>query len=223
MERARVTGLLLAGGRSRRMFEGGEAVPGETVGSGDKCLLALANGTVLSHVVARLRPQVGRIVLNANGDPSRFTAYGLPVVADGVTGYAGPLAGILAGMRWSLAHAPEATHVVSVSTDAPFLPLDLVPRLAAGLAEAGGAIAIASSAGHLHPVIGSWPVALADDLERALVEGLRKVLAWTDRHGTVPVPFPLWRRPEGEIDPFFNVNTPQDLAEARRIAEAWTP
>jgi molybdopterin-guanine dinucleotide biosynthesis protein A len=205
------TGLLLAGGKSRRMSEA------FAEGRGDKGLLDIAGKPMLGHVIERLSPQVGAMVINANGDPERFAAFRLPVVADTIEGFAGPLAGILAGLRWSQANAPEATHVVSVSTDAPFLPGDLVAKLQTALANAPGAIALARSEGTLHPVIGLWPVALADDLEEALRAGTRKVLAWTDRHGTVPVDFPLIRLKDRVVDPFFNANTPDELAQAREL------
>lgn len=200
-----ITGLVLAGGLSRRM------------GGGDKGLLALGEKPMLAHVLERLGPQVGRIVLNANGDPARFAAFGLPVVADPIDGFVGPLAGVLAGLRWSAANAPDATHVASVSADAPFLPLDLVARLASAVRDRPTAIAVARSDGELHPVIGLWPVALADDLETALRDGVRKVLAWTDRHGTVPVDFEMLSAGGRAIDPFFNANTPEELAEAAGI------
>lgn len=205
------TGLLLAGGRSTRMSEAFDA------GQGDKGLLDIAGKPMLAHVIERLRPQVGRMVINANGDPARFAAFGLPLVADSIEGYAGPLAGILAGLQWSKSHAPAATHLVSVSTDAPFLPADLVVRLQAGLGTATGAIALARSDGALHPVIGLWPVTLADDLEAALKSGARKVQAWTARYGTVPVDFPLAEVKGRAVDPFFNANTPEELAEARGL------
>ncbi len=206
-----VTGLLLAGGQSRRM---GAAF---SSGTGDKGLLDLSGKPMLGHVIERLRPQVDAMVINANGDPGRFSAFGLPVVADTIEGFAGPLAGILAGLRWSAANAPEATHVVSVSTDAPFLPGDLVRRLRDGLAGHSRQIALARSNGELHPVIGMWPVALADDLDAALKAGTRKVLAWTDRHGTIPVDFEPIVLKGRAVDPFFNANTPEELAEARAL------
>ncbi len=205
------TGLLLAGGQSRRMSEA------FTDGRGDKGLLEIGGKTMLGHVIDRLAPQAGRLVINANGDPARFAAFGLPVAPDTIEGFVGPLAGILAGLRWSKANVPEATHVVSVSSDAPFLPSDLVARLQAALVGAPRAIAIARSAGELHPVIGLWPVALADDLEAALKAGTRKVLAWTDRHGTIPVDFSLMQIKGHSVDPFFNANTPDELAQAREL------
>jgi molybdenum cofactor guanylyltransferase len=205
------TGLLLAGGQSRRMSDAFAA------GRGDKGLLDLSGKPMLGHVIERLTPQAGRLVINANGDPARFASFDLPVVPDTIEGYAGPLAGILAGLRWSIVNAPDATHVVSVSTDAPFLPADLVTKLQQGLANASGSIALAQSGGELHPVIGLWPVALADDLEQALHAGTRKVLAWTDRHGTVPIEFPFTHLKGRSVDPFFNANTPEELAEARHL------
>ncbi len=205
------TGLLLAGGQSRRMSDAFAA------GRGDKGLLDLSGKPMLGHVIERLAPQAGRLVINANGDPARFASFNLPVVPDTIEGYAGPLAGILAGLRWSIVNAPDATHIVSVSTDAPFLPADLVTKLQQGLATASGSIALARSGGELHPVIGLWPVALADDLEQALRAGTRKVLAWTDRHGTVPVDFPFTYLKGRSVDPFFNANTPEELAEARHL------
>ncbi len=203
--RTRTVGLLLAGGQSRRM------------GGGDKGLLDLDGKPMIAHVIERLAPQVDAMVINANGDPARFASYHLPVVADTISGFVGPLAGILAGLRWAAEHVPTATHVASVSTDAPLFPRDLVVRLQAAVANRPTVIAVAQSGGELHPVIGLWPVALADDLEAALTSGTRKVLAWTDRHGTVPVDFPFLSLHGQNVDPFFNANTPEDLATARRL------
>jgi molybdenum cofactor guanylyltransferase len=198
-----VVGLLLAGGRSRRM------------GGGDKTLRLLGGRALLAHVIDRLRPQVAALVLNANGDPARFAGFDLPVVADGVPDFAGPLAGVLAGLDWTAAHRPEATHVASVATDAPFLPKDLVGRLVAALEEAGADLACAASGGRAHPVFGLWPVRLREDLRGALVaEGVRKVDLWTGRHRLVTVPFA-----DRPVDPFFNANRPEDLdAAAARLA-----
>lgn len=203
--RDRVSGVVLAGGLSRRM------------GGGDKGLLDLHGQSMLAHVIAAFRPQVGALVLNANGDPARFADFGLRVVSDTVEGFVGPLAGVLAGLRWASTHAPGATHVASVSADAPFLPDDLVRRLAVASAGRPNAIAMARSGGELHPVIGLWPVHLADDLEAALREGTRKVLTWTDRHGTIGVDFPALAIGSELVDPFFNANTPSEMDEARRL------
>jgi len=210
--RSDVVGVLLAGGQSRRMFADGP-------GQGDKGLLEIGGKPMLAHVLARLAPQVGTIVLNLNGDPARFESFGLPVVADTIDGHVGPLAGVLAGMRWAGLHHPEARFIATVSTDAPFVPADLVARLAAGREASpdGAQIALARSDGHLHPVIGLWPVALAEDLDTALHNGVRKVLAWTDRHGSVGVDFAPVRVGGEEVDPFFNANTPEELRQARQL------
>jgi molybdenum cofactor guanylyltransferase len=200
-----ITGVLLAGGQSRRM------------GGGDKGLREIAGRPMLRHVLERFASQVERVVLNANGDPERFAEFGLPVVADPIEGNVGPLAGVLAGMRWSRSNAPEATYIATVSTDAPLIPTDLVERLAAALEEREEKISLAKSDGHLHPVIGLWPIALADDLEAALNEGVRKVLHWTDRHGTLGVDFALVASRGREIDPFFNANTPEELDEVAEL------
>lgn len=209
-----IVGLILAGGQSRRMAPAFSGPAG-----GDKGLIDLAGKPMMAHVIERLAPHVASMVINANGDPARFAAFGLPVVADTVGGFVGPLAGILAGLRWAAANAPPATHVASVSADAPFLPAELVSRLAAALDAGPGKIALAASGGELHPVIGLWPVALAGDLEAALTAGLRKVLLWTDRHGGVPVEFPFRDVNGRQIDPFFNANTPEELDEARALLQ----
>ncbi len=195
-----VIGVLLAGGLSRRM------------GGGDKTLLQLGGKPILSHVIARLAPQVDALVLNANGDPSRFAGYGLPVVPDVVEGFAGPLAGVLTGLDYARDHHPETAWIVTAATDAPFLPRDLVARLLAAVEDAGADLACASSGGRAHPVIGLWPVRLAEDLRAAMADGVRKVDIWTARHRLVEVPFAA-----DPVDPFFNANRPDDLAEAERL------
>jgi molybdenum cofactor guanylyltransferase len=195
-------GLVLAGGLARRM------------GGGDKARIRIGGKTILERVLARLGPQCSAIIINANGDPARFADTGLPVVADDVPDFAGPLAGILAGLDWAAAHAPDIAAVVSVPGDCPFLPGDLVARLAAARQTAGLPLACARSGEWRHPVAGLWPVALRDDLRKALVEeGLHKIETWTARHG---VAIADW--PDTPVDPFFNVNTPADAAEAERIA-----
>jgi molybdenum cofactor guanylyltransferase len=199
-----IAGIVLAGGLSRRM------------GGGDKCLRPLAGRPVLAYIVERARPQVAALALNANGDGARFAAFGLPVVADSVPDFAGPLAGVLAGLDWAAASVPDCTHVASFAGDAPFLPMDLVARLAAALADGRYALACAASDGRTHPVFGLWPLALRDALRQAMVEeGIRKVDAWTARYDLVAVDFATT-----PIDPFFNANRPDDLAEAERLAAA---
>jgi molybdopterin-guanine dinucleotide biosynthesis protein A len=201
-----IIGVLLAGGLARRM------------GGGDKPLRLLAGKPLLDHVVARLGPQVSGLVLNANGDPARFAAYGLPVVADSIPDYAGPLAGILAGLDWTAEHRPDCPMIVSVATDAPFLPHDLVARMMDAMAAEGAGLACAASGGQAHPVIGLWPVRLREDLRRALIEeGVRKVDLWTARYRLAVVPFA-----DRPIDPFFNANRPDDLARAEELLATGT-
>ena len=173
-----IAGVLLAGGLARRM------------GGGDKCLRPLAGETLLARVIARAAPQVGPLILNANGEPARFAAYDLPVVADVVEGHAGPLAGILTALDWAAANAPACPLVASFATDAPFLPRDLVRTMAEARDLAGADLACAASGGRTHPVFGLWPVALRADLRQALVEqGERKIDRWTASHRLVEVPF----------------------------------
>jgi molybdopterin-guanine dinucleotide biosynthesis protein A len=152
-------------------------------------------------------------VLNANGDPARFAGFDLPVVADVVEGFAGPLAGVLTGMDWATSHRPDCPWIVTVATDTPFFPTDLVARMLAAVEHAGADLACAMSGGRAHPVFGLWPVRLADALRAAMVEeGIRKVDVWTARHRLVEVTFAV-----DPIDPFFNTNRPEDLAEAERL------
>ena len=200
----RVVGLLLAGGQSRRM------------GGGDKALRPLGGISLLDRVVERLRPQVEAIVLNANGDPARFARFALPVVADSVPGFAGPLAGVIAGLDWAAVERPDCPYVVSVATDAPFLPADLVARLAEGLEGARADLACAASGGRTHPVFGLWPVQLRNELRQAVVEeGIRKVDLWTARYKLITVPFA-----DQPVDPFFNANRPADFNAAAALLKA---
>jgi molybdopterin-guanine dinucleotide biosynthesis protein A len=195
-------GLVLAGGLARRM------------GGGDKAMIRIGGETILERALARVAPQCAGMLINANGDPTRFARFGLPVVADDVSGFAGPLAGILAGLDWLAANAPTIAWLASVPGDCPFLPRDLVARLHAARAAAGVPLACAKSGDWRHPVVGLWPVGLREDMRRALVdEGLRKIEAWTARHG---VGLAEW--PAEPVDPFFNVNTPEDAAQAQRFA-----
>lgn len=199
-----IIGVILAGGQSSRM------------GGGDKGMRALGDRPLLLHVIQRLRPQVERLVLNANGDPARFAGFDVPVVPDSVPGFAGPLAGVLAGMDWAADELPEAHYIVTVPADGPFLPRDLVAHLAKAMLDEDAEIAMAASAGQPYPVIGLWPVALRDALRRALtVEDVHKVDAWTARYRRVTASFPTY-----PVDPFFNANAPEDLAEAERLLKA---
>jgi molybdenum cofactor guanylyltransferase len=195
-------GLVLAGGLARRM------------GGGDKGLIRIGRESILERALARLGPQCAGMVINANGDPARFAAFRLAVVADDVEGFAGPLAGILAGLDWLAANAPAVGWLASVPGDCPFLPRNLVSRLHAARAAAGVPLACAKSGDWRHPVVGLWPVSLRADLRRAVVsEGLRKIEVWTARHGVA-----LAEWPAEPVDPFFNVNTPEDAAQAQRFA-----
>ena len=202
----KIVGLLLAGGQSRRM------------GGGDKSLRPLGGRLLLDRVIERIRPQVDELVLNANGDPVRFARFGLPVVADSVPDYAGPLAGVLAGLDWAAENRPDCRLVASVPTDAPFLPDDLVARMVQGMETAGVELVCAESGGQPHPVVGLWPVRLREELRRALAEeGLRKVDRWTGRYRFATVPFEKVGRPDFGIDPFFNANHPDDFAAAEQL------
>lgn len=195
-------GLLLAGGLARRM------------GGGDKAMIQVGGKPILQRVLDRLTPQCDGVIINANGDPARFAATGLPVVPDEVPDFAGPLAGVLAGLDWAAVHRPEINWVVSVPGDCPFLPRDLVARLHMARATGGQELACARSGEWRHPVVGLWPVALRADLRRALFEeNLHKIEIWTGRHGVAIADWPA-----APVDPFFNVNTPDDAAEAGRIA-----
>jgi molybdenum cofactor guanylyltransferase len=210
-------GVILAGGLATRM------------GGGDKGLLRLGGQTLLARVIDRLGPQVAGLALNANGDPARFEAFGLPVLADSIEGYAGPLAGVLAGLDWAAAQG--ANSIVTAAADTPFFPVDLVVRLVAASEGQTQPLVLATTpksgdevlksggrgAVNRHPTFGLWPVALRDDLRAALAGGLRKVVLWTDRHGGREALFPV-----AGSDPFFNVNTPDDLAEAERFLECAT-
>jgi molybdopterin-guanine dinucleotide biosynthesis protein A len=192
--------VVLAGGRATRM------------GGGDKALRMLGGRALLDHVLARVGPQVAGVALNANGDPARFAAWGLPVLGDPVAGFPGPLAGVLAGLVW--AREFGAVDILVVPTDTPFLPADLVVRLRAG--RGGAAVACAVSAGRVHPVVGLWRVELAGALEAGLASGERRVETWLRARGLAEVGFPA---DAGGGDAFANVNTPEELADAaRRLA-----
>jgi molybdopterin-guanine dinucleotide biosynthesis protein A len=192
---------VLAGGLARRM------------GGGDKALICIGGAPILARVLARLAPACTQVILNANGDPARFAVFGLPVVADSVPGFAGPLAGVLAGLDWATQHRPDLRWVASAPADCPFLPGDLVARLHAACAAQGKPLACASSGGRRHPVVGLWPVALRDQLREAMTkEGLRKIEAWTERHGVALADWPA-----EPVDPFFNVNAPEDVEAAERL------
>jgi molybdopterin-guanine dinucleotide biosynthesis protein A len=198
----RIPGVLLAGGLARRM------------GGGDKPMRTIGGRTLLARVIARLAAQCDGLILNANGDPARFAAFGLPVIADGVVDFPGPLAGILAALDWAAANRPEVTWMLSAAGDCPFLPRDLVGRLHQALIEENAELAVAASGGQSHPVIGLWRVSLREELRHALVvEDIRRIDRWTARYRLATVSWPTT-----PLDPFFNANTVEDIAEAERLA-----
>jgi molybdopterin-guanine dinucleotide biosynthesis protein A len=189
--------VVLAGGRARRM------------GGQDKALVTLAGRPMISHVIDRLTPQVGPIAINSNGDPRDFGRK-TPVIADGIDDHPGPLAGILAAMDW--AQALKADWVVTVATDTPFLPARLVARLAQAQAASRAPIVLAETADGLQPVTGLWHVPLADSLRGSIEAGTRKVADYAEAKGAVSAVF--------DSAEFFNVNTPEDLAQAEaRLAD----
>jgi molybdenum cofactor guanylyltransferase len=196
-----IPGVILAGGRATRM------------GGGDKGLREVAGRRLLDHVIDRLGPQCGALALNANGDASRFEAYGLPVLADSLEGYAGPLAGVLAGLDWAANRGAPA--IVTAAADTPFFPSDLVTRLQASAGPSGLCLAASGVPGQKlfrQPTFGLWPVALRDDLRAALKGGLRKIVLWTEAHGAGQAEFSAL-----PFDPFFNINTPEDILEAEQL------
>lgn len=194
-----LVGVVLAGGLSRRM------------GEQEKSLLELGGKPIIERVINRLKNQTNKILINANGDPARFSRFNLPIQADTVEGFAGPLAGILAGMRWCKTHAPECQYVLSVASDTPFFPESLAEKLLANIPKDQGAIALAASDNRRHPVFGLWSISLTDDLHKFLVdEENRKVMLFVERYPNCIVDFEF-----ETSDPFFNVNTPEDLAIAQ--------
>jgi molybdenum cofactor guanylyltransferase len=196
-------GVLLAGGLARRM------------GGGDKPMRQIGGRTILARAIARLKPQCDGLILNANGDPARFAAFGLPVIPDSVADFPGPLAGILAALDWAAANRPEVSWILSAAADCPFLPRDLVARLYRALADENAQLAVAASDGQSHPVIGLWSVGLREELRHALVvEDVRKIDRWTARYRLATVAWPV-----DDLDPFFNANTVDDIAAAERLAE----
>jgi len=195
-------GVVLAGGLARRM------------GGGDKARIRVGGRTILERVIDRLHPQCSGLAINANADASRFADFGLPVVPDSVPDHAGPLAGILAGLHWAANHIPKAEWVVSAPSDCPFLPRDLVAGLHQARILAGAPLACAASGDRRHPVIALWPVSLREDLRRALTaEDVRKVDQFAARYAVGIAAWPIM-----PVDPFFNINTPEQISEAERIA-----
>lgn len=194
--------VILAGGLARRM------------GGGDKPMREIGGKSILARVVSRLAPQCDGLILNANGDPARFGSFGLPVIADSVADFPGPLAGILAALDWTATNRPDIEFVLSTAGDCPFLPRDLVARLHQARAEQSAQLAVAASGEQSHPVIGLWSIGLREQLRHALVvEDIRKIDRWTARYRLATVTWPAT-----PLDPFFNANTVDDIAEAERLA-----
>lgn len=202
MTEGAVLGVILAGGRATRM------------GGGDKGLRQVGGRRLMDHVIARLSPQVAGMAINANGDAARLAEFGLPVLADSLPDHPGPLAGVLAGMDWAAGQGARA--IVTAAADTPFFPPDLVARLQAAAGPSGLALAASldeDGRKRRHPTFGLWPVALREDLRAALTGGLRKIVLWTDGHGAGQAVFA-----SDPFDPFFNVNTPEDIARAEALA-----
>jgi molybdopterin-guanine dinucleotide biosynthesis protein A len=199
-----IAGLILAGGRSSRM------------GGADKTLLQLGGRPLIRQVLDRLRPQVSQIVVNTNADRAPFAGFGVEIVADTIAGYQGPLAGILAGLEWAT-DKPGTTHLLSVAGDTPFFPLDLARRLSAR--AVASRVTVAASNGRAHPTFALWPVSLRDALAAFLESGdTRRVMTFIEQAGLDVVDFPVEQRGAVTVDPFFNINTPEDLAEAERLS-----
>jgi molybdopterin-guanine dinucleotide biosynthesis protein A len=197
-----IGGVILAGGKSSRM------------GGIDKALIPLDGQPLLSHVIARLAPQVSAIVISANGDLSRFRSFGLPVVPDSLGDHPGPLAGLLAGLEWYAEHRPGIRCAITVPTDTPFIPANLVDRLLAAKTYPPRPL-IAKSMSGVHPVIGLWPIEVAHSLRASLEQGVRRVGAWTAQQSAIEVPFPQTEIGGKVVDPFFNINQPEDLVTAK--------
>ena len=204
-----VAGVVLAGGRSSRM------------GGQDKCLAPLAGRPVLAHVIARLEPQVAALALNANAEPSRFASFGLPIIADRIAGHAGPLAGLHAALAWARECGANIRFVVTVACDTPFLPDDLVETLPRRAGRDGPRM-LRGALGRRR-ASGDWAMAhwrLPGSLKPRSIEGQRKASAWAEQQGAVEVFFPPTQLGGRAIDPFFNINRPEDLAEANALLAA---
>lgn len=195
-------GVLLAGGLARRM------------GGGDKPMRTIGGQPILERVIARVASQCDELILNANGDPVRFASFGLPVVADTIEGFAGPLAGVLTALDWTARQKPEIQWVLSAATDCPFLPRDLASRLHQARLDQDAQLAFAASGEQIHHAVGLWSVSLRDELHHALtVEGVRQISSWTARYKSAVASWPT-----EPVDPFFNANTIEDIAEAEQLA-----
>ena len=200
-----ILGVILAGGQSKRM------------GGGHKGLIELQKKPLCLHVIDRLRPQVGSVILNVNTHEEFFTKFGLPLVKDSLNNFVGPLGGVLAGMDWAFHNGYE--YIVTAAADTPFFPLNLVENLRQVMKKDNYSIVMASTIDcqkkqNIHPTFGLWKVNLREDLRKSLNEGVRKMVAWTDRHS-----FCYSKFPSDNFDCFFNINNPEDLKKAKNIID----
>ncbi len=197
----KITGVILAGGLARRL------------GNIDKALVQIGNTSLLEYAIANLEPQCDQIIINANGNPDRFHNINNPIIADTIEGYAGPLAGVLCAMQWVKQNTPQTKWIATLPVDTPFAPKDFAARLLQNVIDQKTDLACASSGGRHHPVVGLWPVDLADQLHAAMVnEDMRKVDLWTARFKLSIVDFKI-----KQYDPFFNINRPADIETGEQI------
>jgi molybdenum cofactor guanylyltransferase len=194
-----VTVILLAGGQSRRL------------GGGDKCLISLEKEIILDKILKKILPQNKSIILNANGDPDRFSKYSFPIIQDTMDGYLGPLVGILSGMEWVRKNQKNKKYIVSIATDTPFFPYNLVEKLYSTVVARPEKIICASWQGRKNPIFAIWPISLSDDLRKDILLGSRKIDSWTSKYGVYAINF------VSPNDPFFNINTPEDLELANEM------
>lgn len=197
-----IAGIVLAGGLSRRM------------GGINKATIELSGKTMLAHAVERLTHQVTPIAINSNA--LDIETHGLPLLPDSLKGFRGPLAGILTGLEW--AKAAGHTHIISAATDTPFFPDDLLEQFLLANEAKTDRIILATSDSNRHPVFGLWPTSIEDDLKNWFATtDTNKVLAFVHRHDWAMADFPMMGKTDQQLDPFFNINTMDDLA----IAEEW--
>ncbi len=204
-----IIGVLLAGGQSTRMKRE------------NKCLTSLNNKTLLGHVIDRMLPQVQKLILNINGSTTDFEKYNLTLIPDEIPGFAGPLAGIHAAMSWCENNEPQAKWLLSTPTDTPFIPENLLEKLLNAAPETELSIIQATSGGQVHPICSLWPISIKEDLEQALNNNMRKVRLWTENYNVIKVDFPVKTNGNQELDPFFNINHPEDLVKAQSLIQAF--
>ena len=190
------------------------------MGGGDKCLIPIAGIPMLDFVFIRLKRQLNQIVINANGDPNRFAHMELPIVSDSVKGFPGPLAGILAGLLWIQENLESSNYLLTVASDTPFFPEDLKSNMLDESQKDSNAIVLASSGGKTHPVFGLWPTRITSDLKNWIDQNQsRKVMDFVNTHSNYLVEFDLVEMGNEIIDPFFNVNAPDDIVIAENYSK----